>query len=332
MFKIGYRTVKTALGTALAIFIAQLLDLHNFASAGIITILCIQITQKRSIQASWARFAACCLAILLSFIIFELVGYNPFAIGLLLLIFIPLTVASKVKEGVVTSSVIILHLYMSNGITFGLIKNELLLLSVGISIALLMNLYMPNLEKDLKIYQQKIEEDFANLLEKIECYLRTGKQDWSIEEILETHDHINKAKSLAFRDVENHMLRHENLYYHYFKMREKQFEIIERTLPILTSIPVQCKQSLRIADFIHDLKEHIHPGNTAYKFLRELSEMREEFQEMPLPKTREEFEVRAALFHFLGEIEQYLVIKSYFKGLPSSKKYKDIKLKKPDPV
>lgn len=53
MFKIGYRTLKTALGTALAIYLAQLLHLQNFASAGIITILCIQITQKRSLQASY---------------------------------------------------------------------------------------------------------------------------------------------------------------------------------------------------------------------------------------------------------------------------------------
>ncbi|MBQ9999250.1 aromatic acid exporter family protein, partial [Bacillus subtilis] len=51
MFKIGYRTIKTALGTALAIYISQLLHLQNYASAGIITILCIQITQKRSLQA-----------------------------------------------------------------------------------------------------------------------------------------------------------------------------------------------------------------------------------------------------------------------------------------
>lgn len=56
MFKIGYRTIKTALGTTLAIYISQLLHLQNFASAGIITILCIQITQKRSLQASWAAF------------------------------------------------------------------------------------------------------------------------------------------------------------------------------------------------------------------------------------------------------------------------------------
>lgn len=46
MFKIGYRTLKTALGTALAIYIAQMLGLQNYSAAGIITILCIQVTKK----------------------------------------------------------------------------------------------------------------------------------------------------------------------------------------------------------------------------------------------------------------------------------------------
>lgn len=40
--------------------------------------------------------------------------------------------------------------------------------------------------------------------------------------------------------------------------------------------------------------------------------MREEFKEMPLPKTREQFEERAALFHLVRELEQYLIIKSQF--------------------
>jgi uncharacterized membrane protein YgaE (UPF0421/DUF939 family) len=36
---------------------------------------------------------------------------------------------------------------------------------------------------------------------------------------------------------------------------------------------------------------------------------------MELPKSREEFEVRAALLHFIKEMESYLIIKSQFKGM-----------------
>ncbi|HVH96877.1 MAG TPA: aromatic acid exporter family protein, partial [Bacillus sp. (in: firmicutes)] len=36
------------------------------------------------------------------------------------------------------------------------------------------------------------------------------------------------------------------------------------------------------------------------------------------PKTRKEFEVRADLLHFIKEMEQYLNIKSKFKGIEES--------------
>jgi uncharacterized membrane protein YgaE (UPF0421/DUF939 family) len=98
-------------------------------------------------------------------------------------------------------------------------------------------------------------------------------------------------------------------------MREKQFEIIERVLPSVTSLALPVEQREMIADFIEELSDHIHPGNTAIQFLDKLYRMRVSFENMELPKTREEFEARAALLHFVKEMEQYLIIKSSFKGL-----------------
>ncbi|MRX73135.1 aromatic acid exporter family protein [Bacillus lacus] len=314
MFKIGYRTIKTAVGTTIAIIIAQLLQLENFASAGILTILCIQVTKKKSLQSSWARFLACSVAIAFSYLFFEYIAFHPVVIGIMLLFFIPTVVAARASEGIVTSSVIILHLYTSQNITWSLVGNELMLITVGIGVALLVNLYMPSVDSKLKEYQTKIEDNFSAIFKEIEHFLLTNESHWDGKEITETAQLINEAKTLAFRDVENHFLRHENLYYHYFKMREKQFEIIERVLPIVTSISVNVEQGTMIAEFIKDLRQHIHPGNTAHTYLRRLAEMKSEFEDMALPETREEFEARAALLHFMREMEQYLVLKSYFKG------------------
>ena len=41
---------------------------------------------------------------------------------------------------------------------------------------------------------------------------------------------------------------------------------------------------------------------------------------MELPKTREEFEIRAALLQLVNEMNRYLIIKSSFKGLKNSTK------------
>ncbi|MED3995210.1 aromatic acid exporter family protein [Peribacillus frigoritolerans] len=316
MFKIGYRTIKTALGATLAIIIAQMLSLEYFSAAGIITILCIQVTKKKSVYASWHRFLACLIAMAYASLLFQFIAFHPLIIGLILLIFIPTAVALKINEGIVTSSVIIMHLYGSGNITFSLLINETILIAVGVGVALVMNLYMPSVDDKLLAYQESIETNFSAILMGIVRYLRDNDHTWDGKEITETANLLNQAKSLAFRDVENHFLREEDLYYHYFKMREKQFEIIERILPLVTNIPLVVKQSGIVADFIEDLAENVHPQNTAILYLKKLEEMEIHFRGMALPHTREEFESRAALLQLMKEMERYLLLKHSFKGLP----------------
>ncbi|WP_059171058.1 aromatic acid exporter family protein [Bacillus sp. FJAT-27445] len=314
-YRIGYRTAKTAIGTAASIIIAQQLGAHNFASAAILTILCIKPTKRKSLRAAWDRFLACLLAMPFSALFFEAIAYHPLVIGLMLIFFIPTIVMLKARDGVVTSSVIILHIYSEGHITKGIILNELIVILVGIGVALLMNLYMPSLEKKLDEYGSRIEDNFRKIFMEMAKYLRTNESSWDGKEISETAKLLNEAKSLAFRDVENHLLREESLYYHYFTMRKKQFEIIERILPISATLTHTVEQGRMMADFIEELCENIHPGNTAYIYLDKLRHLNKEFERMALPKTRKEFEARAALVQMVNELEDYLLIKSSFKGI-----------------
>ncbi|MDP4163813.1 MAG: aromatic acid exporter family protein [Bacillota bacterium] len=314
-FQIGYRTIKTAAGTAISIFLAGQLGLHNFLSAGILTILCIQVTKMRSLRTAWDRFFACVLAMPFSALFFELFAYHPIMIGVLLLFFIPTIVMLNAKDGVVTSIVIILHIYSAGHVTKGLILNELGVILVGIGVALVMNLYMPSAEKKLDEYRCKIEENFIQILREMAGYLRTGKSEWSGKEITVTADMIDGAKSMASRDVEKHLLRTKNIYYQYFAMREKQFEIIERILPLVTTLTLTVTQGEMIADFLEELADNVHPGNTALIFIEKLKVMKVEFEAMELPKTREEFETRAALVQLIKEVDHYLLLKSSFKGM-----------------
>jgi uncharacterized membrane protein YgaE (UPF0421/DUF939 family) len=312
-FRIGYRTIKTALGTAISILLAQQLGLDNFASAGILTILCIKVTKRKSVRASWDRFLACVLAMVFSSLFFEVIGYHPIVIGIMLLFFIPTVVMFKANDGIVTSSVIILHIYMADNLSVNLFINELAVIIIGIGVALIINLYMPSADNRLKQYQLKLEDNFKVIFSEMVQFLRTGESDWSGQEITGTAKLLEEAKSFAFRDVENHFLRDEDDYFHYFKMREKQFEIIERVLPIVTSLTVTLPQGKMIAEFLEELSNNIQPGNTAHIYLGKLKVMKKEFEEMALPKTREEFEVRAALLQLVKEMNEYLIIKSSFK-------------------
>ncbi|WP_071395689.1 aromatic acid exporter family protein [Bacillus tuaregi] len=320
-FRIGYRTIKSAVGATVSIMLAQYLGFENFVSAGIITILCIQITKKKSLRASWDRILACIIAIMFSSVFFEVIAYHPFVIGILLLFFIPTVVMLKASEGIVSSTVIILHFFAAGDVTLTFIFNELAIIFIGVGVALFANLYMPSLDTQIEEYQERIEANFRSIFLEISKYLRVGDSNWDGKEITETIDLINHAKKLSFRVMENQFIHNEedDLYYTYFKIREKQFEIIERVLPIVTSISHTVEQGKMIADFIEEMAGHIHPGNTANFFLDKLEEMHKAFENMELPKTRKEFEVRAALLYFVKEMEQYLLIKRDFKGIKKQK-------------
>jgi uncharacterized membrane protein YgaE (UPF0421/DUF939 family) len=314
-FRIGYRTIKTAIGVALSIFLAQQIGLRNFASAGIITILCIQITKKRSFRTAWDRFLACTLAMPYSALFFWLFGYHSIVIGIILLFFIPTLVMLKANDGIVTSCVIILHLFAAQHISLSFLLNELGVIVIGIGMALIMNLYMPSVDKKMDMYQERIEANFKQIFSEIIRYLRNGDSDWDGKEITETAKIIREAKTIAVHDVENRLLREDTIYSQYFTMREKQFEIIERLLPSVTSITKKVKQGHMIADFLEELSENIHPGNTAMIYIHKLMKMKVEFEQSELPRTREEFEARAALLQVVNEMERYLILKSSFKGL-----------------
>ncbi|WP_410983701.1 aromatic acid exporter family protein [Bacillus cereus] len=314
MFKIGYRTVKTAVGTGAAVFIAQLFGLEFYSSAGILVILCVQNTKRKSLQASLHRFLACLLSMVFSFCIFETIGYTPIAISLLLLTFIPTAVMLKIQEGIVTSSVIVMHLYSLKQITWSAIENEIAILTIGISVALLVNMYMPSAEKKLKGYQEKVEWNFKTILFEMAVYLRNRDSTWSGKELIETEDILKEAKELSLKKLENQFMREDDYYYRYFDMRMQQFEILERIMPLAASLSWSYEQAGMIAEVIENVGNSIRPESTGLISLRQLQEMREIFREMPLPETREEFEVRAKLVQLVYEMEQYLLIKSRFKG------------------
>ncbi|WP_217586654.1 aromatic acid exporter family protein [Lentibacillus saliphilus] len=311
--RIGYRTIKTALGTAIAISIAQGLDVSNFVTAGILTILCIQPSRKRSVTSAWDRFLACILIALFSMVFFEILGYTPLVVGLLLTVFIPITVWLKITPGIVTSSVIMLNLYASGEISIAFLLDQFILILIGIGTALLLNLYMPSLDRKLDRQQEKLEAHFQIILKEISLYIRNNNEDWDGKELQASDEILTEAMRLVEIDKENHLLRSHHPYYDYFTMRKRQLQTLRNMLPLVTKLSVEEPISLEIAQFFERLSESVHPGNTAIVFLDELSAIKQSFNDEALPATREEFETRANLYRMLYEIEQYLTYKHRYK-------------------
>ncbi|KEO84632.1 hypothetical protein EL26_03705 [Tumebacillus flagellatus] len=309
--KIGFRTVKTALGSALSIYVAGWLGLEFYSFAGILTILCLRETVKRSYRDAWERFCACLIGITYAVLAFHLIGFHPWVIGLILLFLIPTAVLFKVQGSVLTACVIILHMFMAQHVGLSMVFNELKLVAVGIGSALLMNSYMPNREKELIKYQTQIESNFKTIFRQIARFLREGATDWEGREITETADILRDALKTALHDIENHVLRVETRYYAYFLMRSRQFEIIERIMLTLSAFEGAYDQGRKVADYLDEMSKYIAPGTKelVQTRLNQLYALQEAFKQDELPQNRHEFENRAMLLHFIHDMERYLKIK-----------------------
>lgn len=312
MIGIGYRTIKTAVGAGLAIWIASLLDLEFATFAAIIVIMCIEKTKKKTLITIKNKFFASLLSLILGALLFEALGYNPVIFSLFILLFVPILVRSHIQGGFVTSMVVVLHVYTVKNANLAMFLNELYIIFIGMGIALLVNSFMPSFKRDIELFRNEIEKKFEIILFEFSAHLRNSMRNWDGKEILEVEDLINQSKSIAIQDVENHLMRKQNKDYYYLEMREDQLELLRhmmKIIAILSSTSLDVKQKEMLAEFLENLSRNVHAGDTTDIRLNELDKLNESIRKMDLPKTRDEFEVRANLFYLIFEMKDYLYIK-----------------------
>lgn len=311
---IGYRTIKTAIGAAVGILVAEALGLKYGTAAGVIVILSVQSTRKESLVIALKRMGSFFLAFFLSGVLFNLFGYTALVFGAFLLIFVPLAARFKLNDGIVVSSVLVTHLLIEKTTAVSLIKNELLLMVIGVCTALLLNLYMPSIEKDIKQDMASIESYIRELLIHMSEALRDCAISIKEEEIFNNLENtLKKGRQRAYRNLNNTLFSDSSYYVKYMDMRSQQLKALKNMRKHFERFSITYKQNEMIADFTLNIAKAIHEHNTAEGLLRNLQELREGFKNMELPKTREEFENRAMLYQFLNDMEQFLLIKNDFK-------------------
>ncbi|PHV71219.1 hypothetical protein CS063_05875 [Sporanaerobium hydrogeniformans] len=311
---IGFRTLKTGIGATIAIIFAQLLGLEYASSAGIITILSIQNTKKESLNIALKRLIATIIALVLSSLLFKVLGFNSIVFGIYIILFIPLAVRLKVLEGIVPASVLVTHVLAANRLSSSLFINELLLLLIGAGIALILNLYMPNLEQQLLEDKGYIEQTLYDLMKDMAKALETQQVDRRCGEWLDgLEERLKEARFRARQNNNNHFTQTINHYEKYFEMRERQFQLVIYMRRHFEKFYKTFEQTKKVAEFTEHVALSIYRKITVEALQKELEDLRIFFKENPLPITREEFENRAMLFQFLNDIEQFLNIKKEFK-------------------
>lgn len=305
----GFRVIKTAIATLAAIYTAAALGLANPYSAGLLAILGVDTTRWRGLRSVFARFMASVAGLFLASLLFQAIGFYIWVLSLYILIAFPLLARLGLREGIITGSVVVFHLFARGEVTVAAIGIELQFLVIGLGWATVFNLiYMPKEHNTLEALRKKTEDGFADVFHHLAVHLRNPDTVWGGEEMLRTEAAIEQGIEAAQRARENRFIPQDEPWLLYFHMRREQWESIQLMMESVAFISRSVSQAELIALLFDrltlDVKSEFYEGETE----RMLTALEASFRGMPLPTSRDEFETRAALLHLSRELRRYLAI------------------------
>lgn len=316
----GFRVIKTAAASLLAILITDALNIPGATSAGLLAILGVDVTRKRSVRSISSRLFASLLGLLLACILFYFLGFHYWVLALYILLAFPLISRANFKEGIVTSSVVVFRVFQGEALGVDVLITQFELLIIGLGSAMLVNLvYMPNSEGAMMDIRKKVDGLFSVIFSHFSHTLRDPEHIWDGKELIEANREIEKGIEEAKRASENQMIHPDGAWNIYFYMRKEQMENIQSMIHQISQVYERLPTGVLTAEIFEQLSHDVVAEEYTGKSERLLIELEDRFKEMELPTSREEFEVRAAILQLCRELEYYLNISKKYKA-PTAKK------------
>lgn len=313
--RICSKSLKIAIGSGLAIILANLLNLKYDIFAGTITLLTILTTKWETIRLSLYRIVTFVFSVAVCFLVFNHMGGGWLEYGVFILIMVLFCEALGWGATISVNAVIGAHFFTEADFSRQFILNEFALLLIGITIAVALSLYSNNRGTQKKVLRdmQYVEEHLKEILTHMAEYLRKEPLKHSVwDDINDLEEKIKNYIEDAYEYNNNSFSSHPEYYIDYFEMRLLQIDELHSLhyeMKKMQSMPAQAEI---IAEFMDFVTESIGRMNALDMQLERLYSILEHMKTQELPKSRDEFESRAILYHVLMDLEDFLLIKKRF--------------------
>lgn len=313
--KILLLSLKTGIGASAAYFIAEILGLSFASSAGIIALLTLQTTKWETFRLSVRRIITFFFTFGVCWVLFFVLRTSWIDYGIYLFFLVSLCELLGWRSAISVNAVIATHFLSTHDFSFEFMVNELLLVLIGISIAIILNLFHINNAHEMGIIRsmRHVEHQMKQILMELSGYLKhqsMGKHVW--DDIIKLEDELDKFLDLAHEYQNNTFVSHPEYYINYFRMRLEQCGALHNLHKEMRRISNLPQQAEIVSDYILNMCEHVAEMNDPKKQIEQLEEVTDNMKKEPLPETMEEFEGRALLYHVLMELEDFLLYKKRF--------------------
>lgn len=313
MKKILLNTVKITFAAVCAIFLAQALQLQFAVSAGIVAILSVQPTKKETLRTALSRFLAFAVALVISGLLFNLIGFTVPVFFIYLALFILICQWRKWISSMAMDSVLISHFLTLGKTGPSEVLNEVLLFVVGVGFGILVNLFLHKKTNYIEELKNQTDDKIKMILHRMSLrILNPDFADYDGRCFDPLNESLFTAKKQALKNFNNQFSSRDTFDTRYIEMREMQTEVLHEMFKCVRQIKTVPSTARLVSDFLEKVSVEYHKDNDVLSLLSELSEIRQTMKTVPLPQNRAEFEDRANLFTLLERLQEFLEIKRDF--------------------
>lgn len=312
--KMAIKVLKIAVGSCMAVAVAQFFELPYATSAGIVTLLTVQNTRRDTIRLAAERLLSFLLSVLLVFVCFRYIGKLEWVnYGVYIFLMVHVCYFFGWENTISVNAVMGTHYLLTPDYSLNFAASELAVIAIGTALALLMNWHMPSNLKTLREDIRKAEDDMQQVLQELACYLE-GKLDgahiWLDLDQLEQS--IHRGLERAHEHAHNTLSEEDHYYIEYMEMRLQQCALLQAIRHRVWKIDGMPEQAKIISDYLRYLVPYVHEKNIPDRQSADLQQVFDQMKQQPLPESRDEFESRAILYHVLLDLEDFLFVKKRF--------------------
>lgn len=307
-----FNAAKIALSCVISSLIASCLGLKYSMTAGLITVLSIQDTKKETVFTALKRLGAYFAAMIISVCCFRLMGYNIYAFGAYIFIFVIVCLKLQWKSAIVPISVLVTHLLGEHSTDIRLILNEFLIFVIGAGIGILVNLHLRRSRLRMQAKRQLLDDEIKGILERMSRRILTDdKSDYNADCFNRISEILFQAEEVAHQNRGN-TFSSETYDEEYLKMRRRQCDVLFQMYKSVIAIEAAPRQARVISDFLYKISIEYHEQNDVKLLMTELDKLFDGMRYEKMPETRNEFENRAVLYSLMLQIREFLAIKYAF--------------------
>lgn len=197
--------LKIAVGSCLAIYIADAMHLESYIAAGSVTLLTLVTTKWETVKLSLYRLITFVITVTLCRLFFLNTNSAWLAYGCFTFVMVIICGWMGWKATISVNALIAMHFLTMRDFSAGFILNEFMLVLIGITMAVVLNLFNNNLDSQEEIIDgmRDVEQRLQMILGEMAAYLSNREMQRNVwDDIIALETDLEKYISNAY-DYQN---------------------------------------------------------------------------------------------------------------------------------